>query len=286
MRKIFSSKRKNKNPQESSPQEIKSQESKVKLKLFDFITQEQFKKVLYASLIVVGVVLATVALRIVIGELVEDAEARTEYQELRERYWQASEPRDGVEGLDEELGDEEEAERDLSDLSLDELAAINRDFIGWINASSTIDYPVVRGADNEKYINTTFFGSTNSAGTIFMDYRHLNGFDEQVSILYGHNTRDGSMFAALVNYLNPTYLRNNPTITITTRDGRKLTYRVFDARLTDAWDTAYTIGIADAGRASEMFSNVPANASRFLLLSTCTRSNNNDERILVFAAIT
>ena len=118
-----------------------------------------------------------------------------------------------------------------------------------------------------------------------MDYRHARGFDEQVVILYGHRTRDGSMFTALERYLDADYLRRNPNISITTRDGSRLTYTVFAAKVTDAWDAAYNVGVYDTGRASEVFPNVPQNANRFLLLSTCTRGNNDEERLLVFAAL-
>jgi len=240
-------------------------------------------------MIIVGTFFAAAALRVIIGGLFEDAVARTEYERLRDDFpiisGQPSQYDDYVHD-EEDLEAQEEIARELRDLSLDELAALNGDFIGWINAINVIDYPVVRGTDNSKYIDTTFFGTRNTAGTIFMDYRNAKGFDEQVSILYGHYTRDGSMFTALINFLDPDFRSRNPIINITTRDGRKLTYRVFSARLTDAWDVAYTVGISDSERAAEVFPDAPENASRFLLLSTCTRSANRDERILVFAALT
>ena len=247
------------------------------------------KHVLYGLLIVTGIVLTTIALRIVLGEVVEDAAARTEYENLRESFPEiAGEQTPSVyDEIDENLPEDiPEDIEELRDMSLDELAAINRDFVGWINANSNlIDYPVVRGSDNNRYINTTFHGSRNSAGTIFMDYRHSSGFDEQVTVLYGHFTRDGSMFSSLLSFLNDGHMRSNPNITITTRNGGTLTYRVFAAKMTDAWDEAYAVGIHDSARASDVFPNAPAGASRFLLLSTCTRSPDPDERILVFAAL-
>ena len=242
------------------------------------------RQIAYALVITVGVFFAAAAIRMILSDVNEDMEARVEYDHLREAF-------SVVVGTPVSEFDDDETETDEAvskvehrELSLDELAAINGDFIGWINALNRIDYPVVRGKDNEKYINTTFFGSNNSAGTIFMDYRHVNGFDEQVAVLYGHFTRDGSMFSALINFLDPAYRRNNPNINITTRDGRKITYRVFAAEKTDAWDMAYSVSIHNSSSAAEVFPNVPDNASRFLLLSTCTRSSDENERILVYAA--
>ncbi|MCL2820624.1 MAG: class B sortase [Oscillospiraceae bacterium] len=244
------------------------------------------RQVLYASMMLIGAFFAAAALRMILSDTMEDTAARVEYLQLREAFPEVSRQPVLVEDEDEEIiPEEEEDEFDLRNLSLDELAAINRDFIGWINAGNAIDYPVVRGNDNTRYIDITFFGSRNSAGTIFMDYRNSGGFDEHVAILYGHFTRDGSMFSALINYLNPGYRRSNPNINITTRDGRNLTYRVFAAVLTDAWDNAYTVGIRDSSKAAETFPDAPNSASRFLLLSTCTRSRDENERVLVFAAL-
>ena len=250
------------------------------------------KQILYGSLMVVGVFFIAAALRAIIGGLVEDDDARSEYELLRESFPAVSNqtplpdieqtPVPEVEEEEEEESIEEEL--DLRSLSLDELAALNRDFIGWITIGRSIDYPVVRAGDNAKYMNTTFLGRRNTAGAIFMDFRHTGGFDEKVGTIYGHNTRDGSMFSPLIQYLNPAMIQSNPTVSITARNGKAYTYRIFDARLTDAWDEAYTIGVSDQERASEVFAGAPENASHFLLLSTCTRSRDDDERILVLAA--
>jgi len=247
------------------------------------------RKIIYALMIVVGLFFAAAALRVILSDVIEDAVARDEYERLRDNFPQIS----GRPPTENEVTPDEEEllvttdERELRDLSLDELAAINGDFIGWINANNNaIDYPIVRGNDNEKYIHTTFFGSSNSAGTIFMDHRHARDFNESIVILYGHHTRDGSMFTSLVNHLDADYRSKNPYITITTRDGRKLNYAVFAAKLTNAWDPAYaTVGASDTKKAAESFPNAPANAVRYLLLSTCTRNSDEDERILVFAAL-
>ena len=258
------------------------------------------KYIPYICLVAVGTFLITATLQVLVGGVAEDAAARTEYEKLREDFpvISAREIPDEIPEeipqapIEEEIREEqvetiaaaEEEEDDIRYLSLDELARINRDFVGWITIGSTIDYPVVRGSDNDRYIETTFAGHRNSAGAIFMDFRNTDGFDEYVSILYGHFTRDGSMFSPLIHYLDPGYLQRNPNIVVTTRDGRMLTYRIFAASLTDAWDDAYTVAVRDSTRALEVFTGAPENASRFLLLSTCTRGSDDDERILVFSA--
>jgi len=258
------------------------------------------RHIVFAVMLVVGVFFVAAALRVILRDVVEDAVARSEYEQLREDFPQISghipdhvpendvipnESEDMIVEIIEETTEETTEERALREYSLNELAAINPDFIGWINANNNmIDYPVVRGNDNEKYINTTFFGTRNSAGAIFMDYRNRTGFDESIVLLYGHRTRDRTMFSSLINHLDPEFRRRNPNIDIITRDGTRLTYVVFAAKLTDAWDPAYATGTYDLAEALEIFPNAPANARRFLLLSTCTSSSDDDERVLIFAA--
>jgi len=247
------------------------------------------KQIIYISVVAVGVISIGVGLWMILGGFLEDATARSEYAQLRNDFPAVSgnQETSSESSYDDHLPEGlTEEDMHLRNLSLDQLAALNSNFIGWINVANMIDYPVVRGYDNVKYINTTFTGVNNSAGAIFMDYRHKNNFDEYVAIIYGHHTRDGSMFTPLVNYLDANFLRQNPNITVTARDGRTLTYKVFAARLTDAWDPAYGIALNDTARAAEEFPNAPANAKGFMILSTCTRSRDPNERILVFAART
>lgn len=65
----------------------------------------------------------------------------------------------------------------LSDLTADwdALKKINPDIVAWIYIpGSPINYPVVKGPDNEKYLHTAFDGRDgffSSAGTIFIDQK-------------------------------------------------------------------------------------------------------------------
>ena len=77
----------------------------------------------------------------------------------------------------------------------------NADVVGWIYSEGTqINYPVLRGEDNETYLHHMINGQYNSAGSIFMDFRcepDLSGFN---TIIYGHHMKNGSMFASLHQY--------------------------------------------------------------------------------------
>jgi len=166
------------------------------------------------------------------------------------------------------------------------LKKLNPDFIGWITVKGMgIDYPIVQGQDNSYYLNVTFTGVQNPTGAIFMDSRIPDKFDAPVTIIYGHNMKNGTMFAPLNRYTDPSYLAAYPNITIVTSDGETLNYRIFAARRLDITDSAYNFDILDAETAAEAFPDAPDGASRFLLLSTCTNGGNRDMRMLVFAAL-
>jgi len=162
----------------------------------------------------------------------------------------------------------------------------NPDFVGWILIDGTpINYPVVQGTDNVKYLHTTFLGQSNPAGSIFMDYRAVQGFDTPLAIIYGHNMRDGSMFAPLHQFIDPEFSGDYPEITIINTNGEVLTYQVFEVRGVGARDALYGLDPTDELVVAGFFANAPAEASRFLALSTCAPPPNHlSRRLLVFAA--
>ena len=277
MRKLFGTKSKKEKKQNEGTQENSSPVRKQK-RYRDYIP--------HICIVAVCTFFIAAGLRDFLTVELEDAAARNEYEQLREIFTAPPEPEPIQEEIiDDDLDIIDEEPEEVQRLSMDELAKINSDLVGWISIENHIEYPVVRGNDNYKYMRTTFSGEENRAGAIFMDHRNRNGFDDYVAIIFGHRTRDGTMFAPLVSYLDNTFLRENPIITITTRDGGELTYRIFAAKLTDAWDTAYTMSFTDSARAPATFPNTPQNTTRFLLLSTCTPSSDRDERIIIYAML-
>jgi sortase B len=174
------------------------------------------------------------------------------------------------------------------DESKKELWEINPDYVGWLAIpGAEVDYPVARGADNTKYLGTSFEGSASELGSIFMDRDNTDGFASRHAVIYGHDMNDGQMFGRLKRYLDAGFLADNPNVTVTLADGSQQTYRIFSARLTDAWDAAYRLNFADdtAFTAFAKWLGAPPGASRLLTFSPCTDSGGNNERLLVHAAL-
>ena len=87
-------------------------------------------------------------------------------------------------------------------VDFEKLKQKNPDTIAWIKVNGTdIDFPVVKGIDNSYYLTHNFNKEKNKAGWIFADYRNkFDGTDKNI-IIYGHNMKDGSMFASLKNII-------------------------------------------------------------------------------------
>lgn len=170
---------------------------------------------------------------------------------------------------------------------------VNPEYVGWLEIAGTnggrlpgINYPVVQGEDNSKYLTTTFEGKENKLGAIFLDYRCAGAFDAPHAIIYGHNANDASMFGSLSDLLELD-AEKWPDITITMPDGTALIYSIYAIRETDINDPAYRLDFEDNAQlsifAAEM--GAPDKVTRLLTLSTCADNGNKDNRLLVQAAV-
>lgn len=107
-----------------------------------------------------------------------------------------------------------EHEEDTSfTIDFDALLAANQDIVAWIySEDTTINYPIVQSSNNDYYLRRLLDGSYNIAGSIFMDYRNYYDFTDLNIIIYGHNLRDGTMFASLKEYKKQDYYDSHPII--------------------------------------------------------------------------
>lgn len=105
----------------------------------------------------------------------------------------------------------------------------NPDTIAYIKVNNTnIDYIVVKGKNNSYYLNHNFEKKWNIAGWVFADYRNKLDETDKNIIIYGHNTKDGSMFDTLKNVLEEDWYQNkeNHKVTLVTEKETYI-YEVF-----------------------------------------------------------
>jgi len=244
-----------------------------------------------AALIVAIIICGSIALFLtlmVMGNACNIRASRIEYDSLREIADDYEASRAEYEHLREIAG--ENIGMAYTSAFDEEMRRINPDYICWIRIDGTgIDYPVVRGSDNERYLKTSFSGEEKIAGTIFMDYRNVGEFltyksgeSLQHIIIYGHNLQRGGMFTDLRKFLNAQFLEENNIITLTAND-RTVEFEIFSARLSDVNDPAYFLNF-DASHSFPRFANridAPLIATQIITLSTCVSGGSDDARVIV-----
>lgn len=108
-----------------------------------------------------------------------------------------------------------------------ELVQENPDFAGWLAIDETvINYPVMQTPDDvEYYLHRDFKGKKSYAGTPFVGSGSLQ--EERGDLfVYGHNMKNGTMFATLFWYQHKNFLEAHPMIRLDSRYEHR-EYRVF-----------------------------------------------------------
>ncbi len=115
----------------------------------------------------------------------------------------------------------------LADFRVDwaALQAINPGVVAWIYVPGTvINYPVAyRSGDDEYYLDHNFYGDTSAFGaeygSIMLAGDNDANFADQLNIIYGHNMRNGAMFACLNDFLDPAVFNSHRVFYLLTPAG-------------------------------------------------------------------
>ncbi len=180
------------------------------------------------------------------------------------------------------------------------LKGINSELYAWIYVPDTnIDYPVAQHMDpndQKYYLNYDFYGGGRYAGCIFSEYGTALDFSDPMTILYGHNMLDGSMFGDLHAFGDPEFFSTHPYFFIYTED-RILIYEVFAAYHYDNRHLPTSFNFFDPNVLAQYLSeirnlhttvkNIREEAyatadDKILTLSTCI-SGEREKRMLVAA---
>ncbi len=191
------------------------------------------------------------------------------------------------------INTEKKEKEDVFSVDFEKLLEINSDVVGWIrfDEPAEINYPVVQGRDNEEYLTRTFEANTNKLGTLFVDVNNTGDFTGRNTFIYGHNMKNGSMFAQLLEYKEDSFYKEHPYFYVYTPDGKVRTYEIFSAGVVKDTSDSYIMEYADdtafqtyidyikQQSAYPTTAEVTA-ASKIVSLSTCTNVRD-DERFLV-----
>lgn len=167
----------------------------------------------------------------------------------------------------------------------------NSNAIAWIKVNGTdIDFPVVKGTDNSYYLTHNFDKEKNKAGWIFADYRNkFDGTDKNI-IIYGHNMKNGSMFASLKDVIKEEWYNNenNKYIALIT-ENENCKYQVFSVYQTETEEYYLQTNISNfkefvekiKGRSKKNFNVDIKETDSILTLSTC--ADNTKYRVVLHA---
>ena len=172
---------------------------------------------------------------------------------------------------------------EMEKINLDSLRERNKDVVGWIRIPNTqLDYPIMQGEDNEFYLNHAWNKDNSFSGSIFLESRNSADFSQYNTIVYGHNMRNGSMFATLREYKKDKYREKKPYVYIRTDEGvfRYEIFASFDAPLDSPVyglsfnQTETKQKLLDFVMESSVIETgiVPDITDRILTLSTCTNT--------------
>lgn len=127
------------------------------------------------------------------------------------------------------------------EIDLDALLATNEDFVGVLYIPALqLYYPVAHSHDNLEYLSTTFEGTKNPSGCIFLDANASEDMTDINTFIYGHNMKNETMFGILKEFSRQEDLcATNPYFYLYLKDGSVNKYHIFAYYTTPVDDELY-----------------------------------------------
>ena len=168
----------------------------------------------------------------------------------------------------------------------------NEEIIGWIYIPDTpVNYPLLYTDNNSYYLKHTYEKEYSDFGSIFLATECSSDFSDTHSLIYGHNTKNNSMFGSLKKYKDSAYLKEHPYFYIV-QDDRVLEYKIVSAFTAETSDDIYLLTFEDDPAFITWLQNVEqlsvvdcsapevTGKEKVVTLSTCT-SRTKTERFVV-----
>lgn len=183
-----------------------------------------------------------------------------------------------------------QTEAETFSINWNKLLDINSDIIAWIRIPNTnINYPIVKGNNNNQYLHHNIYGKYCKGGCPFVDSATITPFSDFNTIIYGHNLDNGSMFSNVKKYKNREYSKEHNTIEVYLPDDTINKYCVFAFGEVNANDyDVYNVYADDLDRYYETTKKYNVleieqdydTTKPIITLSTCTNKNRNRRYVL------
>lgn len=224
------------------------------------------------------------------GYLIDERKSIVFWEDLQDTVIASDEEEQDVETEDD--GTEEIEIPEFIDF--DRLHEISKDAVAWLYSPGTkLNYVIARAEDNDYYLHRLLDGTTASGGTLFEDCRNSPDFTAWNTLVYGHNMKNGTMFAELMNYRNPAYYEEHPVMYLYL-PGKRYRLELIAGYTTTVEDIIFSVPatkeerdavLKHADRVSSFISDVTAGAQdKLVTLSTCSYAYD-DARYVVIGRI-
>ena len=219
-----------------------------------------------------------------IGMISDYSKGDNIYKTSQEEFTEKTDPEKNVFGLDFKT-------------DIQKLREENQDVIGWIYIEDTqINYPLLLDDNNDYYLKHTYNKIYSDFGSIFIDYRCTGNFEDANTIIYGHNTKNGSMFGSLKKYKAADYRDSHKYVYIITEE-KAYKFEVVSAQTVTTDSDVYTLNFASEAEHIKWYETVLSKSEfstdsagftdedKTITLSTCT-TGSESERFVVVAKLT
>ena len=180
------------------------------------------------------------------------------------------------------------------EIDWEELEKINEDIVGWIKIDGTkINYPILKDDDSLKYIDHSVDGKYNSNGAIFT--LNAKPFQDNTTIIFGHNMKNGNMFATLGKYMNKEFFNEHQTFYIYTKSQnyKATVFSCYSIQVNQEENNIEHLNFDEEieyYKKHSKFKNVDiGEIKKIVKLSTCSYINNHttptDQRYFIVASI-
>lgn len=185
-------------------------------------------------------------------------------------------------------------------VDFDAMWKVNQDVYAWITVPGTvIDYPILQHAtDNTYYLNYNIDGSYGYPGCIYTENMNSKEFTDNNTVIYGHNMKNGTMFAGLHKFEDASFFNEHTEVVIYTPE-KELNYTIFAAYIYDDRHLLYSFNFAekevyanyltDIQNMRSMNANIREDITvtaedKIITLVTCM-ANQPEKRLLVQAVL-
>lgn len=131
-------------------------------------------------------------------------------------------------------------------IDFEELWETNPDVYAWIVIPGTdINYPILQHpTDDSYYLNHNLDGSTGRPACIYTESLNSKDFTDNNTVIYGHNMRNGTMFAQLHKFEDKDFFDEHREIIIYLPD-KVLHYKIFAVHNYDDRHLLYSFDFSD-----------------------------------------